>query len=411
MVITSSLNSLSDVNLPSLPLLSLVADSLLRSVEDDKVDQAAMKIGCVTLKAPFSYLGSKVGVSMSRIQSWNEIIDRVVARLSNWKIKTLSIGGRLMLIKSVLGSLPIYSKKPIWVKWKSILASKEKGGLGVSSLYALNRALMFKWVWRFFNQGSSLWARVIKAIHGVDGKIAGNRDNTCFWEEIWCGDIELKKLYPRLFSLETNKNVTIASKLSHSSLVSSFRQDPRGGAEQSQLDALMDKLQDVSLVNMRDRWVWSLEGSRDFFVASVRKLVDDNTLPEISAKSRWVKVVPIKVNIHAWKVRLLRKPKDMDRLMELKSFSNTGFTQKASMQRMAKDDSDAQDACQSFENYLLKMIGEAGNIRDLVDVEELLNCWKNLKDPLFMNLVCRFYGELCKDLFSSHHVDNDGEDI
>nr|GEW44141.1 hypothetical protein [Tanacetum cinerariifolium] len=101
----------------------------------------------------------------------------------------------------------------------------------------------------------------------------------------------------------------------------------------------------------------------------------------------------------------------MDRLMELKSFSNTGFTQKASMQRMAKDDSDAQDACQSFENYLLKMIGEAGNIRDLVDVEELLNCWKNLKDPLFMNLVCRFYGELCKDLFSSHHVDNDGEDI
>ncbi|GKB14500.1 RNA-directed DNA polymerase, eukaryota, reverse transcriptase zinc-binding domain protein [Tanacetum coccineum] len=202
-------------------------------------------------------------------------------------------------------------KKPIWVKWKSILTSKEKGGLGVSSLYALNRALMFKWVWRFFTQGSSLWARVIKAIHGVDGKIGqlysqkdGNRDNTCFWEEIWCGDIELKNLYPRLFSLETNKNVTIASKLSHSSLVSSFRQDPRGGAQQSQLDALMDKLQDVSLVNMRDRWVWSLEGSRDFSVASVRKLVDDNTLPEISAKSRWVKVVPIKVNIHAWKVRL-----------------------------------------------------------------------------------------------------------
>lgn len=95
--------------------------------------------------------------------------------------------------------------------------------------------------------------------------------------------------------------------------------------------------------------------------------------------------------------------------MELKSFSNTGFTQKTSMQRMAKDDSNAQDACQSFENYFLKMIGEEGKIRDLVDVEELLYCWKNLKNPLFMNIVCRFYGELCKDLFSSH-VDNDGED-
>ncbi|GKD14654.1 hypothetical protein Tco_1199061, partial [Tanacetum coccineum] len=37
-------------------------------------------------------------------------------------------------------------KKPIWVKWNKVLASKEKGGLGVSSFYALNRALLFKWV-------------------------------------------------------------------------------------------------------------------------------------------------------------------------------------------------------------------------------------------------------------------------
>lgn len=35
-------------------------------------------------------------------------------------------------------------KKLIWVKWNNVLASKEKGGLGVSNLYALNRALLFK---------------------------------------------------------------------------------------------------------------------------------------------------------------------------------------------------------------------------------------------------------------------------
>nr|GFA70960.1 RNA-directed DNA polymerase, eukaryota, reverse transcriptase zinc-binding domain protein [Tanacetum cinerariifolium] len=38
-------------------------------IEDDKVKQAAAKIGCNTLKTPFSYLGSKVGGCMSRIQS------------------------------------------------------------------------------------------------------------------------------------------------------------------------------------------------------------------------------------------------------------------------------------------------------------------------------------------------------
>nr|GFD28580.1 RNA-directed DNA polymerase, eukaryota, reverse transcriptase zinc-binding domain protein [Tanacetum cinerariifolium] len=77
-------------------------------VEKNRVDFAACKIGCLTFESPFSYLGSKVGALMSRIHSWNEIVDRVIARISKWKMKTLSIGGRLTLLKSVLGSMPVY---------------------------------------------------------------------------------------------------------------------------------------------------------------------------------------------------------------------------------------------------------------------------------------------------------------
>ncbi|GJV04844.1 disease resistance TIR-NBS-LRR class family protein, partial [Tanacetum coccineum] len=51
------------------------------------------------------------------------------------------------------------------------LAAKEKGGLGVSSLFALNRALLMKWFWRFYSHNDSLWSRVIKAIYGVDGEV------------------------------------------------------------------------------------------------------------------------------------------------------------------------------------------------------------------------------------------------
>lgn len=47
------------------------------------------------------------------------------------------------------------------------------------------------------------------------------------------------------------------------------------------------------------------------------------------------------------------------------------------------------------------MIVEQGKIKDLMDVEELLYYWKNLKCPIFIDLVCRFYVEICKDLFSS----------
>ncbi|KAL2333060.1 hypothetical protein Fmac_014273 [Flemingia macrophylla] len=44
---------------------------------------------------------------------------------------------------------------------------------------------------------------------------------------------------------------------------------------------------------------------------------------------------------------------------------------------------------------------EEGKIRDLMDVEDLLYYWKNLKCPVFIDLVCGFYVEICKDLFSS----------
>ncbi|WCJ34974.1 ovate family protein 17 [Euphorbia peplus] len=63
-------------------------------------------------------------------------------------------------------------------------------------------------------------------------------------------------------------------------------------------------------------------------------------------------------------------------------------------------DEEVEDACRSFENYLVEMIVEEGKVKDLMDVEELLHCWKHLKCPVFIDLVCRFYGELCKDLFS-----------
>nr|GEU74578.1 lignin-forming anionic peroxidase-like [Tanacetum cinerariifolium] len=39
-----------------------------------------------------------------------------------------------------------------------------------------------------------------------------------------------------------------------------------------------------------------------FMIASVRMLIDDRMLPEISFKTRRIKAIPIKVNVHAWKV-------------------------------------------------------------------------------------------------------------
>lgn len=103
--------------------------------------------------------------------------------------------------------------------------------------------------------------------------------------------------------------------------------------------------------------------------------------------------------------------------MELKSFSDVGYNKapfpspltpayvrmSAAHEKEVSGEEEVEDACRSFENYLVDMIVEEGQMRDLMDVEELLHCWKNLKCPVFIDLVCRFYGELCRDLFSNNY--------
>nr|GEW78114.1 hypothetical protein [Tanacetum cinerariifolium] len=301
-------------------------------VEGDLVKHATSKLGCLILNTLFVYLGMKVGGKISWVKEWNEVVDKVVSRLSKWKMKTLSIGGRLTLLKSVLRSILIFhmsiyrvpsrvlqqmesirnhffngndNKKATWIKCSNVLADKAKGRLGVSSLYALNRGLMIKWLWRFYARNTSLWVSVLQAkgvnvMNYVRLKL-GNRESTSFWEDYWINGGVLKDVFPRLYALEMCKR----------------------GAKQAQLDILSDMVREVGLVPMSDRYIWSLEGSKDFSVASIRKVIDDKFLPNVSSKTRWVKYVPIKMNILAWKVK-------MDALPVRLSLSTRQITRKVS---------------------------------------------------------------------------------
>nr|GFA94448.1 RNA-directed DNA polymerase, eukaryota [Tanacetum cinerariifolium] len=61
---------------------------------------------------------------MSSIRAWDETVNKLKLRLFSWKLKTLSIGGRLTLLKSVLGSTPIYNMSLFKVP-KAVLKSME----------------------------------------------------------------------------------------------------------------------------------------------------------------------------------------------------------------------------------------------------------------------------------------------
>ncbi|RLN36357.1 hypothetical protein C2845_PM03G16290 [Panicum miliaceum] len=73
--------------------------------------------------------------------------------------------------------------------------------------------------------------------------------------------------------------------------------------------------------------------------------------------------------------------------------------------RRGEEAGDVEAACRSFERHLVEMLVEERKVMDLTDVEELLRCWEKLRCPAFVQLVGRFYGELCMDLFSARDAD------
>ncbi|GJV66825.1 RNA-directed DNA polymerase, eukaryota [Tanacetum coccineum] len=287
-------------------------------VPRNRVIQCATLIGCETLQSSFKYLGVMVGECMSRFSAWTNTIQKLHSRLSNWKVKTLSIGGRLTLLKSVLGASPLYNmsiykvpkgvlkemesirskffngadpteRKIAWVAWDRILAAKKNGGLGVSSFHALNRALILKWVWRFISQDGSLWYRVIHALYGpsVEHHLVSHPSN-------WCSVLrEMQGLNSKGFNLMSHckKRIRIRKFL----LLQQW----------TELSLICDSF---TLSSAKDRWVCDLNGNGDFRVKEIRKALDDIFLPSAAEATRWVKVVPIKLNVFAWRARIDRLP-------------------------------------------------------------------------------------------------------
>nr|GEU66327.1 RNA-directed DNA polymerase, eukaryota [Tanacetum cinerariifolium] len=244
------------------------------SVKDDIVSRAAIKMGCSTLKAPFIYLGVKVGGSMARVGSWDEIVEKIKKCLSKWKMNALSIGG--IRRKFFIGS-DLKENKMSWFKWDKVLMAKDKGGLGVSSFFALNRALLFKWVWRFHVNRSASWSRFIRSLHGECGGLVkgAKAGHISFLGGEMEGDMSFKEKYPRVFALESDKKISVSNKMHHIDIGFTLRRIPRDGVEMEQFNALKLFLAGTTLSNSNDRWSWSLAGSEEFSVASVRKHIDD----------------------------------------------------------------------------------------------------------------------------------------
>jgi hypothetical protein len=289
---------------------------------------------------PFVYLGLPVGANPRRLTTWEPLLEALRKRLGTWENKYVSLGGRIVLLNSVLNAIPVFylsylkipiqvwkkvrpiqrdflwgRKKMSWIKWDTVCLPKDKGGLGVRDVRVVNISLLSKWRWRLLDNTNVVWKDVIKSKYGgnVVGRVElgddckpwyaslwwrdictigynlethwfarnvvkklGNGVHTSFWIDIWVDDISLKDRFPRLFSISTQKEASVAEVW-----------NPMVGAvnwrliwcrrlfvwEENLLNELLELINRVSLSDVTDRWGWKPKNDVEFTVKSVYKLV------------------------------------------------------------------------------------------------------------------------------------------
>jgi hypothetical protein len=74
----------------------------------ERIVEYVRLFGCKEGEFPFRYLGISMSPRRLFNKDWRIVEERFQKKLSSWKGKLLSSGGRLVLINSVLSSLPMF---------------------------------------------------------------------------------------------------------------------------------------------------------------------------------------------------------------------------------------------------------------------------------------------------------------
>ncbi|KAL5554075.1 hypothetical protein UlMin_041476 [Ulmus minor] len=186
--------------------------------ESDATHMAAL-LGVPRVRCHEKYLGLPCFSGRNKQGLFSSIRDRVWNKLSGWKSKLLSTGGKETLIKSVIQAIPAYAmnlfklpsslikelhrlcgqfwwggesgkRKMHWCSWEKLCSHKVDGGMGFRDLRMFNKAILAKQAWRIHTQPTSLAARVLQGFYFHNSsflQIKVNSSSSFIWRSILWG--------------------------------------------------------------------------------------------------------------------------------------------------------------------------------------------------------------------------------
>lgn len=165
---------------------------------DDNTRNWASLLGCEVGKGPLKYLGAELGSSPKLLKYWSPLVNKVHSKIKSYDASTLSVAGRLVLLKSAIDSIPTFwfslykipsgivsqiekaRRKFLWsgstlpgakkklhlLNWERVCTPKSCGRLGLVPIQLRNKVLLAKWVWRAYKERGFFWNKFISARYG-----------------------------------------------------------------------------------------------------------------------------------------------------------------------------------------------------------------------------------------------------
>jgi hypothetical protein len=101
--------------------------------------------------------------------------------------------------------------------------------LGIWNLRTFNEALLGKWLWRYAHKREAWWKSVVDAMYRVGlwknirkgwslfrihtRLISGIGSRIQFWDDVWCGEMPRKEVFPVLYDIAPDKDAHVANHL------------------------------------------------------------------------------------------------------------------------------------------------------------------------------------------------------
>ncbi|XP_057811479.1 uncharacterized mitochondrial protein AtMg00310-like [Salvia miltiorrhiza] len=188
-------------------------------VEETLKSNLAAQLGVRRENFQGKHLGIPCVVGKSKVEIFQILVDRTRKKAKDWKRRFLSGVGKVVLIQSVLQSIPTYlmscfsvpeqicqqlnslaasfcwgqkkdERRIHWKSWRKLCVPKNEGGKGFRDISLFNQAMLAKQTWRILQNGSTLLARSLKARYfpRTDILLASKAHNPSFvWRSLLAG--------------------------------------------------------------------------------------------------------------------------------------------------------------------------------------------------------------------------------